>query len=157
MQEYRKLVPMLERAPMIVLLGKRGTGKTQMAVNLLYEICDRGQTVHYTRLMDLYRRVRSCFREDGPDEYQLTNEICRFGGLVIDETHERKESDFENLTLTNLIDKRYGEKRTTILVSNLTKDAFAEAVGRSVVARILENGKVVECDWPNFRGTNGAR
>jgi len=157
MQEYRKLVPMLERAPLIVLLGKRGTGKTQMAVNLLYEICDQDQTVHYTRLTDLYRRVRSCFREDGPDEYQLTNEICRFGGLVIDEAYERNESDFKNDTLTNLIDKRYGEKLTTILVSNLTKDAFAEAVGSSVVSRIQENGKVVECDWPSFRGTNGAR
>lgn len=156
-QEYRRLVPMLERAPLIVLLGKRGTGKTQMAVNLLHEICDRGQTVQYTRLMDLFQRIRSGFGGDGPNDYQITNEICRFGGLVLDEAHERKESDFENLTLTNLIDKRYGEKRTTILVSNLTKDAFAVAVGPSVVSRIQENGKVVECDWPSFRGSNGAR
>ncbi len=150
-ETYRELRDALPGGPLLVLLGKRGTGKTQLAVDLLADICDGGKAVRYLKTMDLFREIRACFRPDGPDEVRTVDKLCRYAGLVLDEAHERSDSDWENRTLTNIIDRRYDAMRTTILVSNLTKEAFAQAAGASIVSRIHESGQVVVCDWGSFR------
>jgi DNA replication protein DnaC len=148
---YRRLRDSLGEKSLIVLLGKRGTGKTQMAVDLMADICLAGQPVQYIKTMDLFREIRGCYRNDGPDEIKTVYRFCRYAGLVLDEAHERSDSDWENRTLTNIIDRRYDAQRTTILVSNMNKDGFAQAVGASIVSRIHEVGEVVICDWDSFR------
>lgn len=148
---YRRLVPIVAGGGLVVLLGKRGTGKTQMAVDLLADVCAAGNRVRYLKAMDLFREIRNCYRKDGPSEVETVDKLCKFAALVIDEAHERSDSDWENRTLTNIIDRRYDAKRSTVLVSNMTKQAFGEAVGPSIVSRIHETGEVVVCEWASFR------
>lgn len=148
---YHRLRDLLPGGPLIVLLGKRGTGKTQMAVGLLADICREGRSVRYLKALDLFREIRECYRKDGPSEVAVVDKLCSYAGLVIDEAHERSDSDWENRTLTNIIDRRYDAMRTTILISNMTKEAFASAVGPSVVSRVHETGEVIVCDWQSFR------
>ncbi len=150
--EYRRLKPVALAGKMIVLLGKRGTGKTQMAVDLLADICATGEMVKYLKVMDLFREIRSCYRKDGPSEVETVDRMCKTGGLVIDEAHERSDSDWENRTLTNIIDRRYDDLKTTILVSNMTRETFGEAMGPSFKSRMQECGNIIVCDWPSFRG-----
>jgi DNA replication protein DnaC len=154
---YRRLSEMMDMGPLVVLVGARGTGKTQMAVDLLADICNRAQAVRYCKAMDLFREIRDCFGRDRPRELEVVDRFCRYAGLVIDEAHERSDSECENRTLTNIIDRRYDAMRTTILISNLTKEVFAQAVGPSIVSRVTEAGEVVTCDWPSFRMKGGAR
>jgi DNA replication protein DnaC len=71
----------------------------------------------------------------------------------IDEAHERGSTDWENRTLTNIIDHRYDAMRCTLLLSNQSKEQFAESVGPSVTSRILETGEAIICNWPSFRPT----
>jgi hypothetical protein len=150
--KYIQLRQQLHKGPMIVLLGQRGTGKTQMAVDLLADLVLAGELVRYCKAQDFFREVRSCFRDDGPDEHRFFEKFTRYRGLVIDEAQERGESAWEDRTLIHLIDRRYDSMRATILVSNLSRTAFGEAIGKSVVSRIHESGIVVECDWESFRG-----
>ncbi|HEX2972655.1 MAG TPA: ATP-binding protein [Tepidisphaeraceae bacterium] len=150
-ETYRRLCDRLPQGPLIVLLGKRGTGKTQLAACLLADLCRAGGMVRYLKTMDLFREIRACYRPDGPNEVKTVNQLCRYAGLVLDEAHERSDSEWENRTLSNIVDRRYDAMRTTILVSNMTKEAFAQAVGPSIVSRIHESGEVVTCDWASFR------
>lgn len=151
-EAYKKLKSRLHLGPLIVLLGRRGTGKTQLAVDLLADLAWCGKPVKYFTAMDLFRELRACNKPGGLDELQTVKKLTSYFGLVVDEAQERGESDWENRTLTNLVDKRYGAMRATILISNLTKESFAEAIGASAISRINECGQVVVCDWPSFRG-----
>lgn len=150
-EQYRRLKDSLSTGPLIALLGKRGTGKTQLAVDLLADSCCAGGRVKYLKSLDLFREIRTCFRKDGPNEVDTVDRFCKYATLVIDEAHERSDSEWENRTLTNIIDRRYDSMRATILVSNMTKDAFGSAVGPSIVSRMHETGIVVVCDWESFR------
>ena len=71
--------------------------------------------------------------------------------LIIDELQEAKGSDFEDRTLTAIIDGRYDRAVDTIIITNLTTDAMGEALGPSIVSRMRECGGGIECDWPSFR------
>jgi hypothetical protein len=148
---YKSLSGVLSTGPLIILIGGRGTGKTQMACGLLADIANHPSPVRYMKAIDLFREIRDCYRKDGPSEISIVKKLTDLGGLVIDESHERSDSAWENMTLTNIIDRRYDSMRTTILVSNLGREAFAAAVGPSIVSRIHEVGRVIECNWPSFR------
>lgn len=152
-EEYRKLRDGLASGPLIVLFGKRGTGKTQLAIGLMADVCLKTQKpVHYCKAMDLFREIRACYRKDGPDEVKTVDRFCGYACLVVDEAHERSDSEWENRTLTNIVDRRYDAMKTTILVSNLDRKSFGDALGPSIVSRIHEAGIVVDCNWSSFRG-----
>lgn len=72
--------------------------------------------------------------------------------LVIDEFSELAGSDYERRTLTNLIDHRYDDMKTTVIITNAKPDKLAQQVGRSVYSRASEVGGIVYCDWPSYRG-----
>lgn len=150
-EAYRSVEQVCDAGGLVVLLGPRGTGKTQLAVCAVAHVCRDGHPSRYLKAMDLFREIRACFRKDGPNEVDVVNALCKLGLLVIDEAHERSDSDWENRTLTNIIDRRYDAVKPTILVSNMARDAFGQAVGTSIVSRIHECGRVIECNWKSFR------
>ena len=74
------------------------------------------------------------------------------GLLAIDETHDRGHTEHEDRILSRIVNKRYAALRSpTILISNETRSAASESLGASIVSRVHEAGKVIECDWPSFR------
>jgi hypothetical protein len=50
-----------------------------------------------------------------------------------------------------LLDRRYDNLNSTVLIANQDKAAFAASVGDSIVSRIHETGESIECNWPSFR------
>jgi DNA replication protein DnaC len=149
----------------VALLGPRGTGKTQAAQNAIGATLN---TIHgfdgrlfkatprYTSAAKIFRAIRDAQKrgrdDDGLNEAQTVASFVNPPILVIDEAHERGETDFENRTLNEIIDDRYAARRTTILISNLSRAEFAKSIGPSIVSRIHECGETIECNWPSFRG-----
>lgn len=141
---------------LVALLGPRGTGKTEMAVAVIRACCGRLMTCRYVKALDLFRAFRRAYTpvkrgEGGESEDDIIDEWTAPDLLVVDETHQRGESDWENNTLVNLLDRRYDARKCTILVANQSKPEFAQAMGDSVVSRIHETGDALVCDWPTFR------
>jgi DNA replication protein DnaC len=151
MARLNDLVGKLDSGFIVALLGKRGTGKTQLAACLAWSACQKQKSAKYIKAMDLFRELRACYRSDGPSEVDTVAKFIKFDLLIIDEAHERSDSEWENRTLTNIIDHRYDACRSTLLVSNQTKVAFSAAVGTSIVSRIKEAGEAIECDWESYR------
>lgn len=146
------LLPRLDSGILIPLLGRRGTGKTQLAVALASALIQRdpSATVRYVKAADLFRQLREAMHEGR--EAAALESLRRVSLLVIDEAHERGHTDYEDRTLVGLIDKRYDAMRDTLLIANQTRAEFAASIGASVVSRIHEVGEALECDWPSFRG-----
>lgn len=135
------------QGPLIILIGDRGTGKTVMttwwAGMLGFGL--------YTKAFDLFAAVRKTYHDDSKvREHEVLERYRRTDFLVIDEAQERKESDWENTLLTNLIDKRYDALKPTIIIANLKRDALDAALGPSIIRRASETGGIVNCEWPPY-------
>lgn len=153
--------PIVESGGIVILHGKRGTGKTQMAAELArakrFPIdagtkADPKRSAHYQTAMRFFLTVRATFKK-GSDktELDIIDRMTEPGLLVIDELQERGETAFEDRLLTHLIDARYGARRPTILIANLTKDELGKSLGPSIVDRASENGRRIDFTWTSYR------
>lgn len=168
---YALASPVIEAGGILTLHGKRGTGKTRMAAEIARagryrtdqmkgKPASRGDATHanptktaiYRTAMDIFVEIKSTFgRKEGPTMKDLMTAFAECALLVIDECHVRGETQWENDLLTNLLDKRYGAERPTILISNLLGDAFGESLGASIVSRAIECGKRIEFKHESYR------
>ncbi|MBU6149812.1 MAG: ATP-binding protein [Chloroflexi bacterium] len=140
----------------VAMIGPRGTGKTQIATWAAEYFVDyvnesggfRTDTpVFYTTAIELFTTLRA--DQHNP---QTANRFVQYPLLVIDEIQERGETDFEDRMLTQIIDRRYANMRPTLIIGNLKPDQLASSLGRSIVDRIRETGKVIVVDGQSYRG-----
>ena len=150
-ESYARMRDKIGQGFLAAFLGPRGTGKTQMAVCLIDDACRNNRTARYVKALDLFRELRATFRDDGENELSVVRRFRKYHLLVIDEAHERGNTDFESRTLTNIIDHRYDDAKDTVLISNDSLQAFAAAIGPSIVDRLNETGEAIEFDWPSYR------
>jgi len=151
----RDLLPRLRgtdprtRGCLLIVLGDRGTGKTVMATYWAGMI----GTGRYVKVTDLFRAVRGTFASDSKTtEAEILQTYEKADFLVIDEAQERKkDSEWESVLLTNLIDKRYDRFKPTAIIANLAESAVDEYLGASIVSRATRSGGgLVVCDWPPY-------
>lgn len=139
------------RESLILLHGDRGTGKTQLAADLCWFQISVGGTAQYTTAADMFRQIRESFRDGGEGESACIRRFAAPRLLVIDEAHERGHTDFEDRTLVSIIDKRYGDMRHTLIVTNEKPEKAAQTLGPSVWSRMNETGGLVHANWTNYR------
>lgn len=146
----KTLLPLLKNGsgPVLILLGDRGTGKTVMATwmaGMLGFGC-------YTKAFDLFADIKKTYAANAKTtEDQVLRRYYQAGFLVIDEAQERKESEWENTILTNLIDKRYDALKPTVIIANLKEEALNGCLGASILSRAQRTaGGLVVCDWPAY-------
>ncbi len=147
-----KVSALLGTGFLVALIGPRGTGKTQMAVVLMHKITKHLRSAKYRTAEEILLDFKATFRPNSEEsERDVFERFCRYRLLVIDEATRRSDSDWANQLLFAVIDRRYGEMKDTVLISNQTKDVFDESLGESVVSRLNETGGIIECNWPTFR------
>lgn len=140
----------LKKGGIVILHGDRGTGKTRMAAELAVFLWK----TEYRKAMGFFLDVRATYKAKSKlTERDVIDELATAKMLVIDEIQVRGGKPFEDNLLTHLVDLRYAERLPTVLIANLPSDQLAESLGASIVDRISENGAVILCDWPSFRGT----
>jgi DNA replication protein DnaC len=150
--QWCKLSQALGKGTLAVIIGTRGGGKTQMGVCAIRQACKRDHSALYTKALDFFLDVRGTYRKDsGKGEQDVIEKYCEPFLLVIDAIENRSDSQFENLLLNHLIDKRYDQEKDTVLIGNYTEQEFAASMGPSIVDRIHECGIKIVCNWKSFR------
>jgi len=135
----------------IAIVGPRGTGKTQSAVEIAKSVSRAGKRPLYSTAMGFFLDIKESFRDKGGSERAVIDRYCVPAYLILDEMQERGETAWEDRLLTHLIDRRYQAEKDTLLISNQTKENFLISIGESVSSRIIETGGVAVCDWPSYR------
>ena len=167
-EAYQKALEIAESGGIIVCYGRRGTGKTQIAV----EIARNAKLPHsekpraewtmqshpeyrpalYVKAMEIFIDLKNSFqRPSAPSEKAIIEKLASAAFLVIDEAHVRGETKYEDDKLTHIIDKRYDAMRPTMLITNLQRKEFAAQLSPSILSRIEESGGGIECNWESFR------
>jgi len=159
---YRTLLDELGSGMMYALVGGFGVGKTVMVACIAWHCCDRlsheptRNGPHYTTARKMYRRILATMRDDATEtEQQVIADLTNRPLLIIDEAHERSQTEYSDKTMREIIDLRYGHKADTILISNLKQEEFEKSIGGSAVDRLNHAGGVVFCNWPSFRKPGG--
>ena len=144
----------------LVLVGPRGTGKTQLATEFGFKM-SRGPVLgklsqRYTTLSGLLQEEKDSWNR--PPELDALNrptaplkKAKEVGLLVLDEIQEVGGTDWEMSQFVRIFDERYAALKRTILISNLMPDAMQKFVGPSIWSRITETGMLLSCDWNSFR------
>ncbi len=136
----------------LALVGGRGTGKTQMAVELIEQSVGALRYARYALAMDFFIKIKATYRKDSnDDEGDILSQFCGPKLLVVDEIQERAESQWEDRLMTHLINRRYNDVKDTLLISNLNKEEFISSVGSSIASRLNETGGIIVCNWKGFR------
>lgn len=137
---------------MVALCGNRGSGKTQIACDILREFCKAGQKAIYTTAIDMFIDLRTPIQTGKESEREVLERFCKPTMLVIDEIQERGQTFWEDRLLTYIIDRRYRDMRATIIIANLLPEQFRQHLGESAWDRLRGTGGLVICEWPSFRG-----
>ena len=136
---------------LFALVGKRGTGKTLMAVKIILSAVQKsGLFARYETAMNIFLKLRDGYKHNH-SELDLIEGFINPPVLAIDAMEVRGETKFENQILDHIIDQRYSSMRDTLLVSNQENAEFIKSAGPSIISRLKETGGIVECNWEGFR------
>jgi DNA replication protein DnaC len=136
----------------VALVGTRGNGKTQMAIQLMLDATSHLLPCRFCTAAEFFMEIKATYRKDSEQsEQDVIKKYRRFKLLAIDEIGKRSDSEWENTLLFELLNKRYNDLTDTVLIDNRAKGEFIAAIGPSLASRIDESGGIIECDWPSFR------
>jgi DNA replication protein DnaC len=136
----------------LVLSGKPGTGKSHLAIAIGQQVMQRG-TVLYTSAIDAVRMIRDTWRRDAErSESQVLRMLAAIDLLILDEVGVQYGTDAEQITLFDIIDKRYRDLMPTILLTNLGTADMKAFLGERSFDRLREGGVWLKFDWESQRG-----
>ena len=153
-EAFTKLKSMLEPSTgrLIGIVGARGNGKTQLAVEAMKFKTELLHSCRFTTAVEFFIRIKATYRADADnDEMGVLEEFQKPKLLVIDEIGKRGSSDWENTMLFELLNRRYNDINDTILIDNRSRQDFTESIGPSLASRMSEGGGIMECGWESFR------
>lgn len=134
----------------LVLCGNPGTGKTHLAAGLLYELGG------LFRLSDVIREEYEAAKSFTA-KYSQVDLINKYGAvpfLIIDEiarTESATTATVEKHCLYRIINERYNNRLSTVLISNLAQKDFMAYLGAASIDRLIEAASFCVCDWESHR------
>lgn len=136
------------------LIGSIGAGKTYLACGLINAFVPQGRSARYLKCGDYVRDYRATWRSDRAGaEHLYEAEHVRLSLLVLDEWQVRRDTSDENLILLRLLDKRYENNVTTVLIGNhSTPEEFERSIDARIADRMCDGGHIIHCDWQSVRG-----
>ena len=159
-QMFEKLKPHIGKGSIFVFRGKPGTGKSQLAVELMiYAAETKNLTGRFITFSDLQLDVKGSFGQgQNGGEKETIAALTRPGVLVIDEFDwvpnkaEKVTDNYWQGVIYHILNKRYYAMKDTLLTSNKTEDEFRQTTIASIKSRISETGGVISTDdWTDWR------
>lgn len=137
----------------LILCGGVGAGKTHIAVGIAQELIERHHACAFASVIGAIRSVKETYsRNSDITETEAISNLIEPDLLILDEVGVQFGSDAEKLILFEIINGRYENRKSTIVISNLAMAALSEYLGERVVDRLREDGgKVIIFDWPSYR------
>lgn len=136
-----------------IFTGNVGTGKTHLACAIVRELCSNGVPARFETVLSAMRSIKDTYRRDSEvTETEAIEALTSTSLLVLDEVGVQLDSEHERTLFFEMLNMRYQECRSTLLLSNLTPAELGAYLGDRVIDRFRENGKVLAFGWESQRG-----
>ena len=139
-----------------MFVGNIGTGKTHLAAGIALRLMRRdSRCVLFSSVMQAVRSIKETWRKDsGMSEAQAIAELVRPDLLILDEVGVQFGSETEKLLMFEVLNERYGARKPTLLMSNLSLEEVKAYLGERIFDRLREDGgEAVAFDWSSHRGS----
>lgn len=138
----------------LIFCGKPGTGKTHLACGIAAARIERGESSLFRTVVAAIRHIKDTYRRDSNrSESDAIEDLLRPGLLILDEIGVQTGSEHEKMLLFEIINERYQRCRSTILISNLSREELTAYLGDRIMDRFREGGGIIAFDWASYRGT----
>ena len=137
-----------------IFCGKPGTGKTHLAIGIGMQLMERNHLVAFTTIQRMVRRVKDSWRNGSEEsESDVIKLLVEPDLLILDEIGVQFGTEFERNMLFDILNERYEQSKSAILLSNLTPTEVKVFLGERVFDRLREDGgKAIAFDWESHRG-----
>lgn len=158
----------------LLLMGSCGVGKTHLGVAALRQLMQRGHGARFYDYRELLKEIQASYDPDHPvSEMGVLEPVLETEVLLLDDLGASKPSPWALETIGHILNKRYNEKRVTLLTSNYLDTAEApaptlrlpsgqavapareetltERLGQRVRSRLYEMCRTVEIAAPDYR------
>ena len=142
----------------IWLCGSAGTGKTSLAMLVSKTALEAGHSVAIYSMPRLLARIRRTYDADSSEEGYLAffDRLTSVDLLHIDDLGAEKRTDWVLEQLYAIVDRRYEERRSIVVTTNLDTDELREQIGERTVSRLLQmcdmEKPLFGDDWRERRG-----
>jgi DNA replication protein DnaC len=116
------------------LWGKPGTGKTALAMIVSKAAIDAGRTVAIYSCPRLLNVIRDSIEGGGLLEF--LDLLAEVDLLHIDDLGAERRNEWVLEQLYSIVNARYEQQRSTLVTSNLDRDALAEQIDERIVSRL---------------------
>lgn len=155
MASARKYISEFDLHPGVSMIfcGGVGAGKTHIAVGIAKSLMGTNHSALFMSVIGAVRSIKETWGNRDRSEREALNDLIEPDLLILDEVGVQFGSDAEKLILFEIINGRYENCRSTILISNLAIQSLTEYLGERVVDRLREGGgRMVLFDWGSYRG-----
>lgn len=158
----------------LLLMGPSGVGKTHLAVAALRQLMSRGHQVRFYDYRELLKEIQASYNPDDPtNESSVLAPVLEAEILLLDDIGAGKPSDWVMETIGHILNKRYNEKRVTLLTTNyldgpdtpaallqmpsgqsvapVREPSLTDRLGKRVRSRLYEMCRTVEIFSPDYR------
>jgi DNA replication protein DnaC len=136
-----------------IFVGPPGVGKTHGAAAICRTICEQGKPAIFGTVLSVIRFIKDTYRKGSTiSESEAMETFLEPDLLILDEVGAQTGSEHEKMLMFEIINERYQECKSTILISNLNQAELTTYLGDRVMDRFRETGAVVAFDWASFRG-----
>ena len=110
---------------MYIWSSTKGSGKTRYAVSIANELMKVGVVVKFATASDILSNIRSTWNEKAEaSEEEVINRLSDVDVLIIDDFGVTKQKEYVDERFFQIINKRYVQKKATIVTSNLALDSL---------------------------------
>jgi len=137
----------------LIFSGQPGTGKTHLATAIANDVIRLGYSAVFCTVGDAIRSIQATYDRDATvTTTQALDALVAPSLLVLDEVQVQTGSDHDKRVMFDVINKRYENMRSTIIISNLAPEPLKEYLGDRILDRMREGGgKMLSFDWGSHR------
>ncbi|MGB7605550.1 MAG: ATP-binding protein [Lutisporaceae bacterium] len=125
----------------LFFIGKPGLGKTFLCNSVAKELLDAGKSVIYQSspdLIDAIRKYKFDFEKENENAPYL-EELYNCDLLIIDDLGTELSTQFSNLAIYNILNRRLINDKKIIISTNLNTDELMSTYSERIYSRILGN------------------